>query len=131
VLTLIEDLPEGVVGVEADDKVTADDYEQVLVPAVEAARAKSGDGRVRMLYVLAHDFPDYTAGAAWEDSKLGLGHLRSWERIAIVTDADWLHRAIHGLGWMMPGEVKIFRRAELDDAREWVTSLQPEPERLY
>jgi hypothetical protein len=129
VLTLIEDLPEGVVGVEAHGKVTADDYEQVLVPALDAARERSG--RVRILYVLGQDFPDYTAGAAWEDTKLGLGHLRAWERIAIVTDADWLHRAVHGLGWMMPGEVKVFRGSELDSAREWVTSLQPDAERLY
>ena len=98
----------------------------MLEPAVEAAGS-----RVRLLYVLGHDFPDYTAGAAWEDAKLGLGHLRAWERIAIVGDADWLRHAIHGLGWIMPGEVKIFGTDELDSAREWVTSLLPEGEKLY
>jgi hypothetical protein len=36
VLRLIEDLPEGIVGVEARGTVTAEDYERVLVPAVEA-----------------------------------------------------------------------------------------------
>jgi hypothetical protein len=115
-LSLIEGLPEAVVGVEAHGKVTAEDYEQVLRPAVDA-----GGGKVRLLYVLGHDFPDYTAGAAWEDAKLGLGHMRSWERIAIVSDADWLRHAIHGLGWLMPGEVRIFGLAELDDARGWVS----------
>ena len=85
-LTRIEDLPEGVVGVEAHGKVTAEEYEQVLVPAVGAARAK--DGKVRLLYVLGHSLPDYTTGAAWEDAKLGLGHLGSWERIAIVGGVD-------------------------------------------
>ena len=129
-LKLIEDLPDGVVGVEASGKVTSEDYEQVLVPAVEAARAK-GDGRVRLLYVLGHEFPDYTAGAAWEDAKLGLGHLRSWERIAVVGDADWLRHAIHGLGWLMPGEIRVFGLDELDSAREWVTSLLPDQERFY
>jgi SpoIIAA-like len=129
-LTLIEGLPDGVVGVEAHDKVTAEDYERVLVPAVEAARA-AGDGKVRILYVLGHDFPDYTAGAAWEDTKLGLGHLRAWERIAVVSDAEWLRRAIHGLGWLMPGEVRIFELSELDAAREWVASPLPEGEQLY
>ena len=130
-LTLIKDLPEGVVGVEADGKVTAEDYERVLVPAVEAARAKAGDGRIRLLYVLGHEVPDYTAGAAWEDAKLGLGHLRSWERIAIVGDADWLRRAVGGLGWLMPGEIKVFGVDELDSAHEWVTSLLPDQERIY
>jgi SpoIIAA-like len=121
VLTLLADLPDAVVGVEARGRVTAEDYARVLVPAVEAARAKSGDGRVRLLYVLGHESPDYTAGAAWEDTKLGLGHLGSWERIAMVSDADWLRHAIHGLGWLMPGEIKVFGVAELDDARAWVS----------
>ena len=130
-LTLIEELPEGVVGIEARGKVTAEDYERVLVPAVEAARARSGDGRVRLLYVLGHEFPDYTAGAAWEDAKLGLGHLRSWERIAIVGDADWLRHAVAGLGWLMPGEIKVFGLQEVGSAREWVSSVLPDQERFY
>jgi stage II sporulation SpoAA-like protein len=121
-LTLIPDLPEGVVGVEAQGQVSASDYEQVLLPAVNAAREAADDGKVRLLYVLGSDVPDYTVGAAWEDAKLGLGRIRSWERIAIVSDAEWLRQAIHGLGWMMPGEVKVFGTTEANDARTWVAS---------
>ena len=121
-LKLIPDLPQGVVGVEAQGQVSTDDYERVLIPAVDAAQEAAEDGKLRLLYVLGSDFPDYTAGAAWEDAKLGLGRIRSWERIAIVSDAEWLRRAIHGLGWMMPGEVKVFGTAEGHDARAWVAS---------
>jgi hypothetical protein len=121
-LTTIPDLPPTVVGVEAHGKVTAEDYEKVLVPAVEAAHRASTEGKVRVLYVLDADFPDFTAGASWEDTKLGLGHLRHWERIAVVSDADWLRRAIHLLRWAMPGEVRVFASEDLDDARRWVTS---------
>jgi hypothetical protein len=119
---LIPNLPAGVVGVEAREKVTADDYEKVLIPAVEAAEAAAGDGKIRMLYVLGPEFPDFTAGAAWEDTKLGLGRLRHWERIAVVGDAEWLRRAIHALSWAMPGEVRVFASDDLNEAREWVTS---------
>jgi hypothetical protein len=111
-----------VVGVEAHDKVTAEDYEKVLIPAVQAAEAASSDGKVRMLYVLGPEFPDFTAGAAWEDTKLGLGRFRHWERIAVVGDADWLRRAIHALSWAMPGEVEVFASDKVDEARAWVTS---------
>ena len=55
-LTLIEDLPQDVVGVEAHGKVTAEDYERVLVPAVDAARARAGGGGVRLLYASALAF---------------------------------------------------------------------------
>jgi hypothetical protein len=48
-----------------------------------------------------------------------------------VSDAEWLHRAIHGLGWLMPGEVRIFGLSELEAASEWVASPLPEVERLY
>jgi hypothetical protein len=129
VLTLIADLPDDVVGVEAHGKVTADDYDTVLEPAIEAARSASDDGGVRLLYVLEN--LDYTTGAAWEDAKLGVGNLRAWERIAVVSDADWLRHAIHGLGWMMPGEVKVFGMDELDGARDWVTSELPDGDRFY
>jgi hypothetical protein len=122
VLTLIPDLPATVVGVEAHENVTAEDYEKVLIPAVEAAEAASSDGKVRMLYVLGREFPDFSAAAAWEDTKLGLGRFRHWERIAVVSDADWLRRTIHALGWAMPGEVRVFESDDLDEARAWVTS---------
>ncbi len=121
-LTPIPDLPATVVGVEAHEKVTAEDYEKVLIPAVEAAESASSERKVRMLYVLGPEFPDFTAGAAWEDTKLGLGKFRHWERIAVVGDADWLRRAIHALSWAMPGEVRVFASDDLDDARAWVTS---------
>ena len=120
-LALIADMPPGVVGVEARGTVTAEDYEHVLVPAVEVARGQAVDGRVSIFYVLGRDFPDFSAGAAWEDTKLGLGHLRNWRRLAIVTDAEWLHHAIHGLGWLMPREIKVFRHAQADDALAWVS----------
>ena len=122
-LKLLHGLPPTVVGVEAHGKVTTDDYDRVLVPAVEAALAAAGeDGKIRMLYVLGDDMPDYTAGAVWQDTKLGLGHLRSWERIAVVTDEDWLENTIRALGWIVPGEVKVFDDDEVAEARRWVTS---------
>ena len=94
----------------------------MLVPAVDAARTASVDGKVRILYVLGRESPDYTAGAVWEDTKLGLAHLRMWERIAVVSDTDWVKHAIHGLGWAIPGEIKVFASNELSDARRWVAS---------
>lgn len=121
-LTPISGLPPTTVGVEATGTITPEDYERVLVPAVEAAEAAADGGKIRMLYVFGHDFPDYSAGAAWEDTKLGLGHLRSWERIAVVGDADWLRHAVHALGWAMPGEVRMFGADDADAAREWITS---------
>ena len=121
-LTLIPDLPATVVGVEAHGKVTAEDYVKILIPAVEAAEAASSDRKVRVLYVLGQELPQFTPGAVWEDTKLGLGRRRQWERIAVVGDAVWVRRATHGLGWAMPGEIRVYASDTLNDARLWVTS---------
>lgn len=121
-LTRIPGLPATVVGVEAREKVTAEDCERVLSPAVEAAAAASGDGKVRVLYVLGREFPDFTAAAAWADTKLALGRPRQCERIAVVSDAGWLRRAVRVVGWAIPGEVRVYASDQLDDARVWVMS---------
>jgi hypothetical protein len=44
-----------------------------------------------------------------------------WERIAVVTDADWIENCIKAFGWMMPGEVKVFDDDEVDEAKRWLT----------
>ena len=64
----------------------------------------------------------FDVGALWEDTKVGLGHLAAWERIALVTDVDWLRTAAKAMGFMMPGQVRVFPNAELDAARDWLAS---------
>ena len=118
-IKLIEGMPEGTVGVEAVGKVTEDDYRDVLVPAIDEARAR---GDVRLLYVLGDDFDSYSLGAVWADTKLSMGHLTGWKRIAIVTDADWLENSIKAFGWLMPGKVKVFDDDDLDDAKDWLVA---------
>ena len=64
------------------------------------------------------------AGAVMEDAKsglkLGLGHMKAWKRTAIVTDVDWIRKAMKAFGFMAPGEVRIFEPAELGAAKVWV-----------
>lgn len=112
----LDGMPEGVIGLEASGEVTADDYRNVMVPVVTAALERGG---VRLLYVLA-EHTKFTAGAAFADAKLGVGHLKGWEKVAVVTDADWLENSIKAFGWMMPGEVKVFDDDKVSEAKEWL-----------
>jgi hypothetical protein len=116
VITIIEDMPAGATGLHATGKVTEEDYRDVLVPAVEAAMER---GKVRLLYVLDDEF-EYSPGAVVADTKLWFKHLRGWERVAIVSDADWLENAVKAFGWLMPGEVKVFDDDELEEAKDWL-----------
>ena len=118
-IEMIEGLPAPVVGMRADGELTKEDYEDAVIPAVRAML--DAHDRVRLLDVLGDDFDGYSIGAMWEDTKLGVGHLRSWERIACVTDADWVENAVRAFGWMIPGEVRAFDDDDEDAARAWIT----------
>jgi SpoIIAA-like len=118
-IELIEGLPAGVVGLEAVGEVTSEDYESVAMPAIEGAKAARD--KLRLLYVLGARFTGYTAGAMWDDTKLGLRHPFSWERIAVVTDAEHYRTLIKGFGWLIPGDVKLFSGDEMAAAKGWVS----------
>lgn len=116
--TKVEGLPAGVIGVEASGEVGGDDYRDVLVPMIEEALA--GGSKVRLLYVIDED-ADITAGGAWADAKLGVKHFTAFDRIAVVTDIDWIENSVKALGWAIPGEVKTFDDDDRDEAVEWLT----------
>ena len=113
-------LPESVVGIKASAEVTADDYRNVLVPAVESAL--EGEGKLRMLYVIGDDVTGLSAGAVWQDTKVGLGHYTRWEKVAVCTDKEWLRHSVDIFGYLIPGEVRAFTIAQEGEARTWVSS---------
>lgn len=119
-IELIEGLGDRVVGARAVGRVTADDYESTLIPAVETALAI--EGKTRILYVLGSEFEGYEAEAALEDARMGLHHWSDFERIAVVTDHDTYRTMIKGFGFLMPGEVKVFDVDELEAAKDWVAA---------
>ena len=119
-ITPIENLPETTIGFTASGKVTGDDYEQIIIPAVEAALKKYG--KISMIYHLGPDFTGFDAAAVWDDAKLGFGHLTSWKRLAVVTDVSWVGTGVRVAGFLMPCEVKLFRNTELNEGIEWITS---------
>jgi hypothetical protein len=118
-LQLIGGLPDGVIGLEASGEVSADDYTEVLNPALDAEMEDRG--AVRLLYVLGEQFEGFTGEAMWEDAKTGASHAATFERVAVVTDHVGYRAAIVAFGWLMLGDVQEFALHERDDAIAWVT----------
>ncbi|WP_068154924.1 STAS/SEC14 domain-containing protein [Rhodococcus phenolicus] len=112
----IRDLPDGVLGFEAVGRLEASDYENVLMPAVREICDRGGGIRIVLVF---ERFDGVSAGAAWDDMKLGVEHLTRWERIALVTDLDWMVTVTSLFGWMTPGEFKRFPLAERTAAIAW------------
>jgi hypothetical protein len=116
----LEGMPPGVVGLRASGKVSADDYKQVLAPTLE--RALADGGKVRLVYELGPDYGGFEAGGVWQDLRLGASHFSSFERVALVTDVDWIRHAANALGFLMPGEIKVFPLAEQGAAAAWAAA---------
>ena len=99
-LEIVEDMPGNILAIKASGEVTSEDYESVMVPAVER---KLGEfEKVRMLYELGPEMKGFTAGAMWQDAKVGMSHLLSFDKIAVVTDHTWLANAVRAFAFMMP-----------------------------
>ncbi len=119
-LKQIPKLPRGTIGFSASGQVTAKDYATVLMPAVEAALKKRK--KIRFLYHLGPKFTGFSAAAMWEDAKVGLSHIGAWERIAVVTDVDWIRLAVLAFGFALPGAIKVFPNRQLAAAKRWLGS---------
>lgn len=114
----LDGLPPGVIGFEAAGKLTAEDYRDVVLPALERAAAA---GEVRFVVVIP-EFHGMSGGALWQDLRVGVEHLRAWKRIALVTDIDWMGHVTELFGWMTPGEIRHFRLAQRDEAISWAAA---------
>jgi hypothetical protein len=120
VIEMLEGFPENVVAAVAKGRVTRRDYDEVLVPAVEAAFRRRA--RARCYYELGREFSGMDAAAIWEDFRVGFGHLSGWERVAVVTDVDWVRLAINAFRFLVPGETRIFPTSEAAEARRWIAA---------
>ena len=118
----IEGMPQGTIGLRAAGKLTVADYRDVLEPAL---REGVSSGELRLLFVLT-DYDGIDPGAWIEDLKTGLrtwvlDHA-AWKRFALVTDVDWVAKAMRMFAWMTPGEVMVYGLAGFDEAKSWVSA---------
>ena len=115
----LTELPDGVIGFTAVGELHSDDYEQVLIPAVEQQLAAGEKVRIVLVFPT---FDGLSGGAMWDDLKMGVEHLTHWKRIALVTDLDWMIHLTKLFGWMTPGELKRFPVDERSAAIAWAAA---------
>jgi hypothetical protein len=118
-LKIMNDLPGNVLGVSAEGKITGTDYETVLIPAIK--EKLKANKKVRMLYQLGSKFSGFELSAMLDDAKMGMKHLSAWDKIALVSDHEMINTFAKFFGHMMSCELRIFKNAELDDAKKWIS----------
>lgn len=117
-LKRIADMPAGTLGFEAHGEVEDDDWEEVVEPVLRDELARGG--KLRVLYLLGPG----TEGVEGDAIEAGAGfrarHAMSFERVAVVSDEDWLRPALTSLSFLLPGKAKAFRVADLIGAKAWL-----------
>ena len=81
----ISSLPENMVGFRAVGEITADDFDQIVLPAVKETVEKTG--QLNYMLVIDTSLENFTAGAWIKDAILGIKNLTKWHRAAIVSDS--------------------------------------------
>ena len=117
-LELISNLPDKVLAITATGQVTSDDYRTVVTPAVNSKRAVHSN--LRLLYHVPPEFKKFTTTALWDDVQIGLYCLHDFERVAIVTDVDWLKTLASELQLENSIEIRVFAHTEFDKAHDWI-----------
>lgn len=118
-LKRIADMPAGTIGFEAHGEVEDDDWEEVVEPVLREELA--GGGKLRVLYLLGPSAQEVEGDAIEAGAGFRARHATSFDRVAVVSDEDWLRPALKTLSFMLPGKARGFRVADLANAKAWLS----------
>jgi hypothetical protein len=107
---------EKILGFKVSGKLTDEDY-KAFVPQIEKIIQEFG--RISLLLEL-DDFHGWDLGAAWDDFKFGMKHIKDFKRVAIVGDKKWEEWMAKLAKPFMRAEVKYFDGSQLQDAWGWL-----------
>ena len=60
----------------------------------------------------------------WRDARFALSHDNGFSHIALVTDVDWLTTMSESTGRTLSAEVRVFRRSQIEEARQWLVDAE-------
>ena len=117
-LRRIRDMPAGTVGFEAIGEVEDDDWEEAVEPILRSEVAEGQ--KIRLLYLLGPEARDPEGDAIAADTGFRARHATSFDRVAVVSDEDWMRPALRALSALLPGKARGFPVRELEAAKAWV-----------
>jgi hypothetical protein len=111
-------MPAGTIGFEAIGEVEDDDWERAVEPVLR--REIAGGKKVRLLYLLGPEARKVESDAVSADTGFRARHATSFERVAVVSDEDWMRPALRALSFLLPGKARGFPVHELSAAKAWL-----------
>jgi len=114
----LDGYPRNVVAIRAEGTITREDYEEVLIPMVEE---KIGIlGKIKLLYWCGEEFKGFSAGAMWDDARLGMMYLGDFLKIAVVSDIEWVCKSVKLFAPLVRTSVHVFHNADIEDANRLI-----------
>jgi hypothetical protein len=114
----INDMPVDTIGFKAVGEVDDDDWERAVEPVL---RRQAADGRgIRLLYLFGPEARGLDGDAMKADASFRARHASSFERVAVVSDEDWMGPALRTLSFVLPGKARRFHVRELGEAKAWL-----------
>ena len=117
-LRRMTDMPAGTLGFEAVGEVDDDDWEDTVEPVLRQEIAEGH--KVRLLYLLGPSAGDVEGDAMRADTGFRARRATSFERVAVVSDEDWMRPALRALSFLMPGKARGFRVRDVEQAKAWL-----------
>ncbi|HLB34310.1 MAG TPA: STAS/SEC14 domain-containing protein [Chthoniobacterales bacterium] len=102
----------------ASNKLTAEDYETILIPKLQELMAEYE--KIRLVIEIDPSFEGWEPSALWDGASFGLGHRKHLERVAIVGAPSWLKTASNFMSHFLPAELKHYDASALQEALAWV-----------
>jgi len=99
-----------------DGKVTRQDFEDI---AGRMEKLIEEHGRVRLLEEI-RSFGGFELSVLWDDMKFAFGHLKDFERVAVVTDKGWIKNWSKFGNIFIKADVRVFEPSQIEDARAWL-----------
>lgn len=118
-ISIMETVPENVAAFRATGEVTKADYDNTVIPAIDALVKKQD--KINFLLVLDTSMSNFTAGAIIKDLGVGLKHFTKWHKMAIVSESSAIKTFTDFFSYVAPGEAKGYTHAQLTEAIEWVS----------
>uniref|UniRef100_F4CCE8 STAS/SEC14 domain-containing protein n=1 Tax=Sphingobacterium sp. (strain 21) TaxID=743722 RepID=F4CCE8_SPHS2 len=122
-LALMDDFPPHVVAYRAQGKVNGEEYKEIVVQRIaEVAKAYP---QINFIVLLETGFEDYSLQALLEYIKVSFEHFSKWNRMAIVSDQQWVRKIYDILSPLVHGEIRTYRLEDRQRASEWVSAPLP------
>lgn len=99
-----------------DGKVTREDFD-TIAPRLENFIEKHGT--VRLLEEI-RNFSGFELSLLWDNMKFSFGHMKNFDRVAVVTDKRWIKNWTKLGNTFINAEVEAFELDEIEDARAWL-----------